>query len=59
MLQTTIAAFRTTADECQRCANVSSDWAIKAELFDLTVQWHWLAKQTAELCERTEEAKLT
>lgn len=58
MPKTAIAAFRKTADECQQRANLSSDRAIQAELFDLTAQWHWLAKQAAELCERTEEVEL-
>ena len=43
-----------TDEECQRRADLSSDRAIKAELLELATQWHWLARQAAQLCERTE-----
>jgi hypothetical protein len=58
MPKTTIEVFRKTADECQRRADLSSDRVIKAELLELATQWHWLARQVAELCERTEAVPL-
>jgi hypothetical protein len=54
----TIEALRKVADECQQRANHTSDKALKAELFELTTQWHWLAGQAAELCEKTEELEV-
>ena len=51
----TIEALRKVADECQERANRTSDGALKAELVELTTQWHWLAGRVAELCGKTEE----
>jgi hypothetical protein len=51
----TIEALRKVADECQERANRTSDGALKAELVELTTQWHWLAGRAAELCGKTEE----
>ena len=54
----TIEALRKAADECERRARTTSDRAASAELYDLTAQWHWLAKQVAELSEKSAEAEL-
>jgi hypothetical protein len=51
----TIEALRKAADECEQRAELSSDRKAKAELYDLSAQWHWLAGQVAELCEKSEE----
>jgi hypothetical protein len=51
----TIEALRKVADEYQARANRTSDGALKAELVDLTTQWHWLAGQVAGLCGKTGE----
>lgn len=54
----TIEALRKAADECERRAKATSDRAARAELYDLTAQWHWLAKQVAELSEKSVESEL-
>jgi len=51
----TMQALREAADECERRAKLSPDRNVKAELYDLAAQWHWLAGQVAELCQRSEE----
>jgi hypothetical protein len=51
----TIEALRKAADECEQRAKLSSDRKVKAELYDQTAQWHWLAGQVAELCQKSEE----
>jgi hypothetical protein len=51
----TIEALRKAADECEQRAKSSSDRTVKAELYDLMAQWHWLAGQVSELCQKSEE----
>ena len=54
----TIEALRKIADDCQQRANLARGRAAQAELLELTTQWHWLARQAAELCEKTEELQV-
>lgn len=53
-----IALLRSTADECKVLAREESDnsTAFKAEMMDLAARWHWLAKDTSALCNRTRTA---
>jgi len=50
-----IELLRTTADKCERRAKDTRDRVIKAELFDMTAQWHWLAGEAAKLNDRAKE----
>ena len=50
-----IDLLRTTADKCERRAKDATDRAVKVELFDMTVEWHLLARKAAYLHERTKQ----
>jgi hypothetical protein len=50
-----IGLLRATADKCERQAKSTNDRVIKAELFDITAQWHWLAGEAAKLYDRSEQ----
>jgi hypothetical protein len=50
-----IHLLRTTADQCERQAKQANDRVLKAELFDMTAQWHWLAGEAANLYERAKQ----
>jgi hypothetical protein len=52
---TAIELLRTTADKCERQAKDTKDRVIKAELFDMTAQWHWLAGEAAKLNDRAKQ----
>jgi hypothetical protein len=52
---TAIRLLRTTADACERQAKQVPAGAIKAELFDLAAEWHWLAGEAARLHDRAKE----
>lgn len=49
---TAIGLLRQTADSCEHKARTATDQAIKAELYDMSAQWHWLAGEAAKLHER-------
>ena len=51
--------LRTTADKCERKAKDANDRAIKGELFDMTVEWHLLARKAALLHDRTKELEVS
>ncbi len=53
-----IDMLRKTADECERQARLVSDRGVKAELFDMTAQWHWLAGEAAKLNDRAKELQV-
>jgi hypothetical protein len=44
-MKLTIAALRRKGDEYLRRSESVSDRATKAEWLDLSMQWHWLARQ--------------
>ncbi len=44
-MKLTIAALRRKGDECLRRSETASDRLTKAEWIDLSIQWHWLARQ--------------
>ena len=44
-MKLTIAALRRKGDECLRRSEAASDRPTKAEWLDLSIQWHWLARQ--------------
>jgi hypothetical protein len=50
-----IELLRKAADRCQHQAKKSADSDIKAELFDMTARWHWLAGETARLYDRAKQ----
>jgi hypothetical protein len=50
-----IELLRATADECEQQAKVTNNRETKAELFDMTAQWHWLAREVAMLHDRSEQ----
>ena len=50
-----IELLRTTADKCERKAKNTKDRAISAELFDMTAEWHWLARKAANLHDRAKQ----
>jgi hypothetical protein len=52
-----IELLRTTADKCERQAKDTKDRAIKAELFDMTAEWHWLARKAANLHDRAKQLR--
>jgi hypothetical protein len=54
-----IETLRTTADKCECQAKHSDDRAIKAELFDMTAEWHWLARKAALLHDRAKQLHAT
>lgn len=48
--------LRRTADECEcRARQVDRAGAVKAEMMDIAVKWHWLAGEAAMLCRRSKE----
>jgi len=55
MMIDAIKALRTTADACERQAKQVAAGAIKAELFDLAAEWHWLAGEAARMHDRVKE----
>jgi hypothetical protein len=44
-MKLTIAALRRKGDECLRRSEAASDRLTRAEWVDLSIQWHWLARQ--------------
>ncbi|HZS50688.1 MAG TPA: hypothetical protein VFA54_07500 [Bryobacterales bacterium] len=50
-----IKVLRTTADACEQHAKQVTAGAIKAELFDIAAEWHWLAGEAARLNDRVKE----
>ena len=50
-----IKLLRATADDCERQAKQVAAGTAKAELFDITAEWHWLAGEAARLSDRVKE----
>jgi hypothetical protein len=44
-MKLTIAALRQQGDECVRRADLASDRSTRAGWLDLSIHWHWLARQ--------------
>lgn len=44
-----IALLRQNADKCERQAKRVADEAVKADLYDMSARWHWLAREMARL----------
>jgi hypothetical protein len=57
-MKETILALREAADECERRAKLATNRTVRAELYDLTAQWHWPAGQVAEVSEKSEALEL-
>ena len=53
-----IELLRTTADGCESRARATSDRAIKAELYDMSAQWHWLSGEAAKLHDQANKIDL-
>lgn len=53
-----IELLRRTADACESRARAASDRAIKAELYDMSAQWHWLSGEAAKLHDRANKIEL-
>jgi hypothetical protein len=47
-----IELLRQPADKCEHKAKTTSDQKVKAELYDMTARWHWLAGEVARLHDR-------
>jgi hypothetical protein len=47
-----IELLRQTADKCEQKAKTTADRIVKAELYDMTARWHWLAGEAAKLHDR-------
>ncbi len=53
-----IELLRRTADACESRARATSDRAIKAELYDISAQWHWLSGEAAKLYDQANKIEL-
>jgi hypothetical protein len=53
-----IELLRRTADACESRARTTSDRAIKAELYDMSAQWHWLSGEAAKLHDQANKIDL-
>lgn len=54
-----IELLRANADNCERQAKQTNDRVLKAKLFDMTAQWHWLAGKAADLYDRAKKIETT
>jgi hypothetical protein len=54
-MRNAIAVLRYTADDCERTARRAKDALIKADLFDITAHWRYLAGEAEKLYEREKQ----
>ena len=52
-----IRLLRSNADICERQAKAAKQSSIRAELFDITAQWHYLAGEAEKLYDREVEIR--
>jgi hypothetical protein len=51
-MRNAIKVLRSTADDCESQARAAKEGRIKAELFDITAKWHYLAGEAEKLYQR-------
>ena len=57
-MRNAIKVLRSAADACESQARIAKEAPIKAELFDITAKWHYLAGEAEKLYQREMEIEI-